>query len=66
MSEREGSQRERGAATPVRPRRPDRQEERAAVPVVVFVGISGAGKTTVGRLVAQRLGVEFLDTDAAI
>lgn len=32
-------------------------------PILVIVGPPGAGKTTVGRLVAQRLGVEFRDTD---
>lgn len=32
-------------------------------PRVVLVGPPGAGKTTVGRLVADRLGVAFLDTD---
>jgi shikimate kinase len=32
-------------------------------PVVVLVGPPGAGKTTVGRLVADRLGVPFVDTD---
>jgi shikimate kinase len=36
------------------------------MPVFVFVGVSGAGKTTVGGLVARRLGVEFLDTDQII
>ncbi len=35
-------------------------------PVVVLVGPPGAGKTTVGRLVAQRLGVAFRDTDADV
>jgi shikimate kinase len=30
---------------------------------VVIVGPPGAGKTTVGRLVADRLGVPFADTD---
>lgn len=35
-------------------------------PVVVVVGPPGAGKTTVGRLVAQRLGVGFRDTDADV
>jgi shikimate kinase / 3-dehydroquinate synthase len=40
--------------------------ERAAAPAVVLVGMSGAGKTTVGELLARRLGVGFLDTDAAI
>ncbi len=32
-------------------------------PVVVLVGPPGAGKTTVGPLVAQRLGVGFRDVD---
>ena len=35
-------------------------------PVVVLVGPPGAGKTTVGRLVAQRRGVEFRDTDGDV
>lgn len=32
-------------------------------PVLVLVGPPGAGKSTVGRLVAERLGVGFRDTD---
>lgn len=35
-------------------------------PQVVLIGMPGAGKTTVGRRVARRLGVEFLDADDAI
>lgn len=35
-------------------------------PVVVLVGPPGAGKSTVGRLVAERLGVGFRDTDADV
>jgi shikimate kinase len=35
-----------------------------AQPLVVLIGPPGAGKTAVGPLVAARLGVEFLDTDA--
>ncbi|WP_026875860.1 shikimate kinase [Jiangella gansuensis] len=35
-------------------------------PRVVVVGPPGAGKTTVGRLVARRLGVGFRDTDVDI
>jgi shikimate kinase len=33
---------------------------------VVLVGLMGAGKSTVGRRLAKRLGLPFLDTDAAI
>jgi len=32
-------------------------------PVVVLVGPPGAGKTTVGRALAERRGLEFRDTD---
>ncbi len=35
-------------------------------PVCVLVGPMGAGKTTVGGLVAARLGVPFLDSDTII
>jgi shikimate kinase len=33
---------------------------------VVLIGLPGAGKTTVGRLLAERLGAAFLDIDAMI
>ena len=33
---------------------------------VVLVGMMGSGKTAVGKALAARLGVEFLDSDAAI
>ena len=33
---------------------------------IVMVGMMGAGKTAVGRNLAQRLGVPFLDSDAEI
>ena len=33
---------------------------------VVLVGLMGAGKSTVGRRLAKRLGLPFVDTDAAI
>lgn len=35
-------------------------------PVCVLVGVMGAGKTTVGELLAAALGVPFLDTDDRI
>ncbi len=31
--------------------------------IAVLMGVSGCGKTTVGRLLAQRLGCEFIDAD---
>jgi len=34
-----------------------------AGPVLILVGPPGSGKSTVGRLAAQRLGVEFRDLD---
>ncbi|MDX2375380.1 shikimate kinase [Microbacterium sp. LRZ72] len=37
-----------------------------AVPVAVFVGPMGAGKTSVGKRVARALGVGFVDTDKLI
>jgi shikimate kinase len=39
--------------------------DRPAAPVVV-IGPMGAGKSTVGKRVAKRLGVPFTDTDRAI
>ncbi|GAA3023083.1 shikimate kinase [Streptomyces glomeratus] len=35
----------------------------SAVPAVVLVGPMGVGKSTVGRLLAERLGVGYRDTD---
>jgi len=34
--------------------------------VIVLIGFMGAGKTTVGRLLAARLGLPFADTDVVI
>ena len=33
---------------------------------VVLTGFMGTGKTTVGRILAERLGFDFVDTDAVI
>lgn len=33
---------------------------------LILVGLPGSGKTTVGRLVAQRLGLPFADCDALV
>ena len=35
-------------------------------PVVVLVGVPGSGKSTVGRILAARLGLGFRDTDVDI
>ena len=33
-------------------------------PLVVVMGVSGSGKTTVGQALADRLGIEYADADA--
>jgi shikimate kinase len=38
----------------------------AAPPRLLLVGMMGAGKTTTGRLLAQRLGWDYLDSDAQV
>ena len=59
------SDRERAATSPDRPAPAPAGpvEERTQRPRVVLVGPPAAGKTTVGRLLADRLGVPFVDTD---
>ena len=34
--------------------------------MIVLIGFMGAGKTTVGRLLAGRLGLPFIDSDVVI
>ena len=36
---------------------------KSAAPLVVVMGVSGCGKSTVGRLIAKRLACEFLEGD---
>lgn len=52
--------------TPAAPS-PDLPAALAAIPrTVVMVGLMGAGKSAIGRRVAQRLGLPFVDADAEI
>lgn len=37
-----------------------------SAPAAILIGPPGAGKTTVGALLAQQLGVPFVDTDASV
>ncbi|HCA87112.1 MAG TPA: gluconate kinase [Streptomyces sp.] len=41
----------------------DRQPTSGAAPLVVVAGVSGSGKTTIGELVADRLGLPYADAD---
>ena len=57
-------------ATPPEPRQqpepqpqPPRPDARGTPPAVVLIGVSGSGKTTVGALLARRLGWVFADGD---
>jgi shikimate kinase len=40
--------------------------ETSPFPLIILIGPPGAGKTTVGSLLAARLGVTFTDTDAVV
>ena len=50
----------------VRPAGPGESAGGRPQSLVVLVGLPGAGKTTIGKAVARRLGWEFLDLDSAI
>ncbi|MHA6723266.1 shikimate kinase [Sphingomonas sp. RS2018] len=51
---------------PDRPRAPDRVSADAVERPIVLVGLMGAGKSTVGRRLAQRLHLDFVDADTEI
>jgi shikimate kinase len=60
-----------GSGTRKKPARPRKAKAPAAgqprlLRSVVLVGMMGSGKTAVGRALSARLGVPFLDSDAAI
>lgn len=44
----------------------DAQATKQADRSIMLVGLPGAGKSTVGRLLAERLGLPFVDSDALI
>ena len=46
--------------------RDSQQARESRGPLVVLIGPPGAGKSAVGTLLADRLGVEFRDTDAEV
>lgn len=48
------------------PDRPQPTSTAAGVTAVVLVGMMGAGKSTVGALLAERLGWRFIDLDSEI
>jgi shikimate kinase len=42
------------------------RDDRSPAPHLIFVGLPGVGKTTIGKAVARRLGRQFLDFDQEI
>ena len=45
---------------------PDLRQPDLGQPAAILIGPPGAGKTTVGALVAARLGLDFIDTDTVV
>src|SRR5205085_10546935 len=58
--------RQRRRDPPQRARFPRQPGDQVTSPAVVLIGPPGAGKSTVGALLAARLGVGYRDTDADI
>jgi shikimate kinase len=54
------------AATPIAPTLSDQARAALGRRNLIFVGLMGAGKSAIGRLVAQSLSIPFVDTDAEI
>ena len=42
------------------------KRDHAPKKTIVLVGIMGAGKTTVGKILADRIGMQFIDADQEI
>ncbi len=51
---------------PTHPADPGQHQPVPHQPLAILIGPPGAGKTTVGMLLAEKLGVSFTDTDAEI
>ena len=67
----QGTQGTREAQKPQDAQKPQEAQEprearKAKAPLVVLIGPPGAGKSAVGPLLADRLGVAFRDTDAEV
>lgn len=54
------------AAAPMRPEGGEREPEGGEREIVVLVGLMGAGKSSIGRRLATRLDLPFLDADTEI
>jgi len=52
-------------ASPDNPNKPNNPGNRRRQ-VLALIGLRGSGKTTVGRILAEKIGCSFLDTDAEI